>query len=282
MSKHFVQSAGLRSLLLKGYRTYARAQWWRSGPRIFINSIPKAGTHLLAAELEKFPQVQNSRLHINSKDVFVDHRIGGIGNVVDFRNFQASIEEVRPGQFFTAHLPFDPGFVARLDDGGVRTLFVMRDPRDILVSRLHYVKGLRRHSQHDLFTSRLETDEERLRILLEGNDARPHIVPFRTLLERFAPWAQAPGVLTVRFEDLVGERGGGTTEAKHNTLRAVAEHCGLPAGQVERYAATAAKATATLRRGQANAWRESLPPDIIEAVHRECGALIAEMGYPAA
>ena len=51
MSKNFVQNALLRQSLLTAYRGYARAQFWRSGPRIFVNSIPKAGTHLLTAEL---------------------------------------------------------------------------------------------------------------------------------------------------------------------------------------------------------------------------------------
>ena len=80
MSKNFVQNALLRKSLLTAYRGYARAQIWRSGPRIFVNSIPKAGTHLLTAELEKFPQLQNSRLHIQA------HKVNAATASADFKS----------------------------------------------------------------------------------------------------------------------------------------------------------------------------------------------------
>ena len=281
MSKNFVQNALLRQSLLTAYRGYARAQFWRSGPRIFVNSIPKAGTHLLTAELEKFPQLQNSRLHIEA------HRVNVASDgrraekfLIDAGRVASQIETVRPGQFFTAHLMWSGALEETLHEKNVKTIVMLRDPRAILVSRLHYIKGLKRHFLHDFFTNGLASDKERYRVLMEGRDGDPYIRSFVDTVDGFLPWLQSASVLCVRFEDLVGERGGGTVEAKRETFRRICDHTGLPTEHVEEYAATAAKTTPTLRDGRADSWRGKLPDDILEMATERLTPSLALMGYP--
>ncbi|HEV2746395.1 MAG TPA: sulfotransferase domain-containing protein [Allosphingosinicella sp.] len=282
MSKNFVQNAVLRQALLSAYRGYARAQLWRSGTRILVNSIPKAGTHLLTAELEKLPHLQNSRLHIQAH--LVNAASGGHRTeafALDTKRVAKLIGTVRRGQFFSAHLMFTDELDALLRAKGVRTIFMLRDPRAILVSRFHYIMGLKRHHLHDFLSREARSDEERYRLLVEGHAGEPYMRPMADMMRGFLPWLDSPATLSVRFEDLVGERGGGSMEAKLTALRRICDHIGLAPAGLEQQAATAAKATPTLRTGQANAWREALPPAALEAVERQCGELIRAMGYPA-
>jgi hypothetical protein len=251
MSRHFVQNARLRAAMLAGYRVWARAQVWRSGPRIFVNSLPKAGTHLLTAELARFAGLQNSGLHLEGA------RIG----------------------VFSAHLYWTQELEDAISDSGAATLFMIRDPRDILLSRMHYILGLRRHRLHDFLGQRFDNAADRLRVLVSGNATEPFIRPMRTDLASFARWIERPGVLTVRFEDLVGERGGGSERAKRAALEAIAHHCGLDPSGLAEQAASGAGATPTLRKGQIGGWRSELPGEVVDAVDRECGDLLAAMGY---
>ena len=266
--------------MLAGYRVWARAQVWRSGPRIFVNSLPKAGTHLLTAELARFAGLQNSGLHLEGARIGVGGATTPDGYpVIDPRKVASAIRTVRRGQFFSAHLYWTQELEDAISDSGAATLFMIRDPRDILLSRMHYILGLRRHRLHDFLGQRFDNPADRLRVLVSGNAAEPFIRPMRTDLASFARWIERPGVLTVRFEDLVGERGGGSERAKRAALEAIAHHCGLDPSGLAEQAASGAGATPTLRKGQIGGWRSELPGEVVDAVDRECGDLLAAMGY---
>lgn len=280
MSKHFVQSSALRSALLAGYRAYARAQFWRTGRRVFINSVPKAGTHLLTAELDRFPELQNSRLHLEVSKIKVPDRRTPAGYpVIDLAKVARATSHVRKSQFFSAHLYWTQELEHLVSADGTAMIFMVRDPRDVLLSRLHYVVGLRRHWMHDYLTTQFDNPTDRLRALIRGNPAAPFVLPLRATLESYLPWTQSPNVLTVRFEDLVGVRGGGSAEAKLAALRAIASHCGLAPSHLQELATSSSGATATLRKGQIGGWRDEMPAEILREIARDCDDLLEAYGY---
>lgn len=284
MSKHFIQSDALRDTLLKAYRAYARAQLWRRGPRILLNSIPKAGTHLLGAELERIPGLQSSRFHIIAHEVNAASEEGERIHEfkLDVDKVRKQIGTVRGSQFFTAHLFWYPELEDLLAELDIKTIFMVRDPRDILVSKYHYIMGLKRHHLHDFLARGFATEEERYRELILGREDGPPMRSMALSLRWFLPWTRSPKTITIRFEDLVGERGGGSAEAKLTALERIRVHCGLgQVGDMERLATTNPGATVTLRKGEVDAWRHSLPEETIELIARECGDMIEEFGYSA-
>lgn len=277
MAKPFFQSAMLRNLLLIGYRAYARAQILRKGSRIFINSIPKAGTHLLTAELSRSPDLQNSGLWVRERYVNKLTRTGE--RLKDFKYDDAAFRKfagtVRNGQYFTGHLNYDPELVETLRELGIATIFVSRHPLDILVSQYHYIVGLKRHSKHEFFMS-LPSDEARYDILLNGHHAEPYMDSLQKNLEDFAGWLDAPGVLSVRFEDLVGDRGGGSDRVRAETLARIAAHAGV------RFIDSARPdpaRSATFRKGRTGTWTETLSPAFVNAARQSAGREIKAYGY---
>ena len=236
MSKHFFQNATLRLVLLKTYRAYARSMVWRQGPKVFINSIPKAGTHLATAIIEEVPGLMQSRLHVEMWDI---HK--GPEAVAPIEVFQPDIEQfrrmlatVRTGQIATAHLPWHPGLYEVAKAMGFKTIFVTRKPEDVERSTLYYIKGLRRHFMHRRLMEDYQTDEERLAAVRQGIPPRfpgdAALVGTNELRERFMGWAQndeVNGSLVLNFEDIVGSRGGGSHAARKNAIGAILRHLDL-------------------------------------------------------
>jgi len=277
MTSPFFQSAAIRSGLISLYRIYARSQVWREGPRVFVNSIPKAGTHLVTSWLDRIPQLQHSRLWVRERFVNAN---GGYGErVSDFEfdrsAFDSHLATVRNGQFFTGHLQSGPELLAALQEGGVRTLFVKRHPLDVLVSQFHYIKGLRRHSKHAFFMG-LASDDDRINVLMRGSN-EPHIIGMADQLRAYRGWHEAPGVFPVSFEDLVGERGGGADSLRDRTHASILEFLGLPADALGQQATPAA--SATFRKGKMNAWAELLTPDRLSRLTDDDRQAIHEFGY---
>lgn len=278
MSKNFVQSALIRDASIGLFRIYSQAQFWRTGPRIFVNSLPKSGTHLLTAELEELPGLANSRLHIearkiNAKGGFRD-RVAEIE--IDVDAFAKFADQVRPGQVFSSHLPWAEGLEQYLVKSDIKTIFMIRDPRDILLSNLHYIKGLRRHFLHDHFVNELKTDEDRLRFLIVGNEA-PYRRPLAEVLQSAVQWKNHSAALVVRFEDLVGAKGGGSDTAREETIKQICIHCGLPPAEVK---PAVTKSTPTLRKGRAHGWHDDLPKETAELIATTCGDLLEQLNYP--
>lgn len=280
MSQNFVQNGTLRSTLMNGYRLYARAQFWRKGPRVLINSIPKAGTHLLTSELDRFNELRNSRLHLEITKL-LKHGQRGAETLptLDLRKVERSVRTIRAGQYFSAHLYWNTALAELMANHGVKIIFMSRDPRDILMSRLHYIKGLKRHWLHNFITNHLSDDIARLRALILGHADEPMILSQRTTLDGFAKWAQSPLVLAVKFEDLVGERGGGSAQAKLDTLYRIASHVGLRTDRLEELAHSATGPTPTLRKGKIGSWRTEMPEEIVALYSQRCGDLVSSLGY---
>ncbi len=258
MASHFFQNALARDVAIAGYRLYARSQVWRTGPRIFVNSIPKAGTHLLISELKRHPALQDSGLWVRAR--FVNQLAANNERIKDFdldkQAFSRMVGTVRNGQFFWAHLHHDPKIFEVLSEGDIKTVFVIRHPLDVLVSNFHYIKSLKRHSKHDFFVNTLTTDAERIDALINGNQS-PYMGSMRAKLEEYLGWLKEPDVLTVKYEDLVGERGGGDDRLRGQTFAAIYEHCGLE--RPERLiSADASRTSATFRKGKIRNWADTL------------------------
>lgn len=279
MSGNFIQSETLRSLGMAGYRGWARMQFWRTGPRILVNSIPKAGTHLLTSELARIDGLQNSRLHLLNTDIVTDRRDSSTDPEMDIARIERQLATVRAGQYFSAHLPWSAPFEEILATREIATVFVLRDPRDVLASRYHYIMGLKRHRLHGFLANPALSENERYRLLVEGNPGEPFLRPMAEMLEQFAPWVESARTLTIRFEELVGARGGGSDDEKRAAFQRIAAHCGIEEDRLPADITAPPAKTATLRKGKAGTWREELPRDIQELVELRCGAALRRLGY---
>lgn len=276
MSKNFVQSALVRDAAIGLFRVYAQAQFWRTGPRIFVNSLPKAGTHLLMSMLETVPGIMNSRLHVQTRSIGTRTADGLEYDPIKLGKQLASI---RNGQVVSAHFPFATGLDRAISEAGFRSLNLVRSPRDMLVSRYFYIKGLRRHRLNAHLTEHYPDKKSMLMALIEGPKAGEDNIdgrfrPYADLFRVNSGWLSAKDVLTVRYEDLVGGRGGGSDERQLSALSEIAQHLGLPTTGIDiqnSWKNIEHRGTATLRKGRIGDWVNHFDREIEDFFQQHLG-----------
>lgn len=257
---------------------------------MLLTTVPKAGTHLAAKLLDELPGVRSAGLHLEPRHYFAAGPASGPGGPapstarpLDERRLARSLRWVHRGQYVTAHMPHRPGVGGWLARLGFRVVVVVRDPRDVAVSALHYVEGRPDHWAHDLLAAAGPDRATRLLRFVEGTLPPELGLPdLGALLDGFLGWLDEPNALVVRFEDLVGPRGGGDTEAQHTAARRIVDHLGLViddrdlARALER---TWSSASVTFRRGEVGAWRSELDAVQADAFRRLHGDRLARFGY---
>lgn len=284
----FFQSGPARNLLRFLRQCHARLQLFSSGPRIYLNSLPKAGTHLVSGLLDATPGLANSGLHLPTRAVnrATTSDLPSRSFEFDLAAFSRRTRHVRPGQYFTSHLRFDEALHGHLETSGWKTVFMVRDPRDILLSNLHYVVGLKRHPLHDLLARQCTTDEERLAWLLDGappfpNQAGPHFAGLVHQLRAYAPWLNAKGVHQCRFEDFVGDG----EQDRSRRLEAIGSLLNYLLGDdhavsPEQVSTAALRGKSfTYRKGKKGGWKQEMPPVVLNRLHSQCGDFLDRAGY---
>jgi sulfotransferase 6B1 len=281
MSKNFVQSTVLRSTALAAYQAYARAQFWRKGPRIFLNSLPKAGTHLLMSIFDSTPGVMNSRLHIRNNSMGLDGSANSDG--INKAKFRSHLERINGGQVTTAHLPYSREADQILCELDYRTVILVRNPKDLLVSRMHYISSLKRHPLHTWLTTQFMTDTERLLALIRGGGPDSKMPSYADTIAAFVGWKNAQNSLLIKFEDIIGEKGGGDNKVRAQSLQNIFVHIGIDGEQhaFHRLAQSADQSprSATFRKGVINDWKETFVPEVEEAYEREVALYGRALGY---
>ncbi len=248
-------------------------------PVLFANSFPKSGTHLLTQVLQGFTR-------------FAPLADSGLPAIVTFDGpsgqprpeaaILADLRRLLPGDIGYGHLHARPEVVAALAGAGFCTFFILRDPRDVVVSHVHYVTEMApKHVHHRYYAEQLQTFEQRLTASILG---RPDLeVPFPDIRGRFEPylgWLGCPAVLTLRYEDFVSER-----EA---TLARVLDHAEsrglalkLPRAEALRVLQSAInpRKSPTFRSGVTGKWRESFTESHKALFKQIGGDLLVRLGY---
>jgi hypothetical protein len=240
----------------------------RDAPKVFCDSIPKAGTHLLERAVCLHP-----RMYRKLRPTIGD------GNVVRWHDLDGALKDLGPGQVLVSHLSFHDSFPQVLRDRGVSAIFLMRDPRDIVVSQVHFVTSTEDHRQHATFAS-VADPKERLRLSIVGDPAR-NIASIAERLDRYAGWLTS-GALVVRFEDLVGSGGGGDPQAQERGVRAIYRYLGLEEDE-RLIEATCAQLfsnhSPTFRKGAIGQWHDHFDDELEALFALTVGDRMRPYGY---
>ncbi len=249
-----------------------------TAPVLFANAFPKSGTHLLLQMLQGFPDLGPAVDSGMSAIVTFD---GPSGAPRPETAILADLARLRAGDIAYGHLHASPAITAALTRPGVACYFLVRDPRDVVVSHVHYVTEMEpRHVHHHFYRS-LPDFESRLRTSILG---RPDsAAPFPDIAARFAPylgWLRRPEVCLLRFEDLIARR-----EESAGEIIDHAAHRGfqllIPREQAcQRLAASVdPQRSPTFRSGRTGAWENQFSPETRSLFKQVAGELLVGLGY---
>ena len=247
-------------------------------PILFANSFPKSGTHLLTQVLHGFTELGPA---VDSGLPAVVTFAGETGEPRPQEEILADLGRLRPGDIAYGHLHAHPEIVDLLDREGVALYFILRDPRDVVVSHTHYVTEIAPQHAHQQYYCQLENDEQRLRTSILGRPDWEH--PFPDIKARFEPflgWLDCSSALVLRFEDFV--------EHREDILALILGHAagrGFPL-EKERREAIAILArhidprrSPTFRAGRVGGWKSQFTPELTRLFKDIAGDLLIDLGY---
>lgn len=252
-----------------------------TGMPVFANGVPKCGTHLLCKTLSLVP------------GLICGGRWQYFNNSVDVANHHLEatykrLSRIPKGMFLYGHLVPQKDVVAFLKEKGWRTILIIRDPRDLVCSHAFYaLEDSYRYSTY--YQEVLDDIDDRLMTSIKGLSAR-HVnpgserVPLFDIDRRyrsFLPWLKEELNLVVRFEDLIGPKGGGDLQRQHEAIWQILAHIhvGASAGMVERIANNLFGGTITFRKGKTHAWQQRFTEEHISVFKEIAGDLLIELGY---
>ena len=272
--RRLTQQARFRQLSLAGV------------PVLFANSFPKSGTHLLTQILEGFARLGPAV--ISGLPAIVTYQ-GNTGYERPPQEILADLNRLLPADIAYGHLHAQPEVVSHLNQPGFATYFILRDPRDVVVSHVHYITEMEpNHIHHRYYTEELHTFDERLRTSILGIPD-PNI-PFPDIAARFQPflgWLDQAQVLTLRYEDFITDRDGSLGKVLDHAVQA-----GFPLGgkkntaQLTRQAALQVLADSidpqrspTFRSGKIGGWKAKFSDENTHLFKEISGDLLMRLGY---
>ncbi|MFN2144304.1 MAG: sulfotransferase domain-containing protein [Anaerolineales bacterium] len=247
-------------------------------PILFTNSFPKSGTHLLTQVLAGFTGLGP---FVNSGLPAVTMFEGSTGDAIPIKTLMRRINRFRPGDIGYGHLHAEPPIVEALCKPGMSAYFILRDPRDVVVSHAYYVTS--EDAQHALKAhyDQLGNYEEQLTVSITGlEDVQ---FDFPDIAGRFDPyigWLDQPEILVLHYEKFLSQR----EETLHRVLdHAIARGFAFEGDRdqaVETLSAAIDPASSpTFRKGKSGGWREKFTPAHKELFKQIAGDLLIRLGY---
>src|SRR5689334_11125669 len=196
-----------RRLRGPGKTAQAALRWKRlkfdEAPMVFGNAKPKSGSHLLL-------QVLNGLCRIAPYAYVAEDPIRTIAPEGRYRlseEILSDLKRIPPGVIGWGYLDATPENTAFLCQPGRVNYFIYRDPRDLLVSQVHFATDMHEgHGMHAYYQS-LPDFAARLKVAISGIDRDGlHMVSVRGRYESVFQWLEQPAVMSVRFEDLIEHR----------------------------------------------------------------------------
>ncbi|MEL7332541.1 MAG: sulfotransferase domain-containing protein [Cyanobacteria bacterium J06560_2] len=270
------------------FRTkYLKDKLLRSGKQkslVLCNSYPKSGTHLLYQILYSMPGLNKW------DDIVSVQALCGIMNTAN--HIRWKVGSAPDHSIVKSHLMYCDEILDILNEHQCKRLFIYRDLRDVAVSHARWVGKEERIFLHDVYAQQPSFDENLMSSIqgvpvgspLGSNISQPNIGQD---FSRWHGWVSDPDTLAVKFEDLVGARGGGSEDARLSLIKQIFDHLevALPTENIEaQFGSQAMNPTEshTFRKGgkgSKGGWKTHFKPAHKEAFKKVAGDLLIDLGY---
>jgi hypothetical protein len=210
--------------------------------------------------------------------------IVGIGAPVSVprRLIENHFTRLAPNNYIKAHVGYTSAIVRLAEKHGLVPVVVIRDPRDVIVSQVHYVLNSPKHFLHRAFTA----IGERARCFDAAIDGGffngTFLESIRARCLSLDVWLHSPRSIVVRFEDLVGSQGGGSEELQLETVTRLLRGAGVAKSDDEiRAIATElyGPGKRTFRKGKIGEARSELTAAQLRRMDELLGDIYAQWGY---
>lgn len=261
---------GLRPSQLKGRSV---------GPKVILNSIPKGGTHLLDQLLTEFPLIRPSSKRTIRPEPENSYFRSGFNDSLESRTKE--ILCTGKGEFVRAHVPAEPTLLSAIDNAGdIKVLMIVRNPRSVVVSNFKYVSDIdTTHPVHNLM-NQLNSDTEKLKACIYGIEGQ--IESIGSVYRSYSGWSESKSCLIVKFEDLVGAKGGGSDSLQEKTVKNIADFLNIPLSNKQldnMLSSLKTPKSSTFRSGRIDGWKEYFDDELEAELDIELSGFEKKFGY---
>ena len=275
--------------------------------RVVVISIPKAGTHMLTKCVSLFKQPGLSVAYTKepkaSKDdldkIDKQNQLPPPNNFKG-RYFYADVGHLPPlcqhlanptkGRLFWTHWPHTKKFEDFIKSKTQANFFLIRDPRDVIVSMAHMLQKNPRGTESvdpvSLMWDFIDARQKNyIKWGVEIHEAYPLFYDLGVVgfYKMYLPWLATKKVMTVKFEDLVGSQGDGDDAAQYQTIKNMAQHIGtkLTNAEIQEIQQQLFGGTGTFREGKIGSWRKYFTQEMVTAFKKtpEACQLLITLGY---
>ena len=273
----------------------------KSNPKIINISIPKSGTWLInkLVTLLTNKNQGNTRLH-GAKILTATKRPKANEKAIQLvtpstQTLIQCLENLKDNEFLLGHLAYYEEYDKLLDQYGFKKLFIIRDPRDQLISRVFYVyklKGIYAGLQKIPFDKLLlmligSPENTEFDDLLSGflsyinSPKELYISNIASFYKEYLPWLNSKNCYKTRFEKLIGPKGGGNLEIQLKEIKNIVNYLNLNKSDNEIYQAAEKLfgGSSTFREGQIGSWKKHFKEEHKVAFKKVAGQLLIDLGY---
>lgn len=245
-----------------------------SNELIILNSIPKAGTHLAMKCICLLTQKHSYAIRWNPVLEPSKGRFFSGDDIVQLREI---FSQVPRNEFISSHLIFSSVMEDEVVKKGYKFIFIYRDPRAQVVSMARWKMKFNANNGMNLNESIMSLIKEPALYKI-GWDTVGNI---SELYASYMPWALNSKFLAVRFEDLVGSKGGGDAQKQYQTVQNIADFLGLKlsAQKIHSICLKIFGETSTFNEGQIDGWKKYFTNEHKKAFKKYAGKLLIGLGY---
>jgi len=277
---------GLKQQLHRRLRSpgkYTQAAWrWKrlsfsEAPLVFGNAKPKSGSHLLLQILNGFCQIM-PYAYVAAEPVRTVKKAGGRRTPDEVA---ADLRRLPRGVIGWGYVDATPENLAVLCQPGRVNYFIYRDPRDMLVSQVFFATDM--HEQHGMhaYYQSLPDFGARLKVAITGIERDGlKMVSVKGRYEGVFQWLGQPGVMCLRFEDLIEKR-----DATLSAMLDEVERAGynIPTQREQALEilieAIQPGKSHTFRAGKTGGWKEYFTEEHKALFKDVAGDLLVRLGY---
>jgi hypothetical protein len=239
--------------------------------------MPKSGSHLIIQVLHGLtrlgPFINTGMPPVNRWE---DNRKLSEGEILE------NILQMRSGDIGYGYIKAHEPFRSALSTPEMATIFIYRDPRDMIVSHIFYASQMHEgHGMHRYYTEVLETMEERINAAIQGVDEPDaELSSVRAKYENYLGWLETAGIHCIRFEDLIINRGATLSGLlDYLEVRGFRPNLSRGASLNLLKEGIAPGKSGTFRKGQPGNWMEYFTPANKALFKEVAGDLLVCLGY---
>jgi sulfotransferase 6B1 len=275
------------------YLTLVRTNVFLPPPRVILLSPPKSGTHLLSDCLALMPRMMFSGRRLALPEFYATSKPNSgqsdpskAARTLDENRIRRYLGGCPQGMFVTTHARFHPSLRDLIRELEFKQILLLRDPRDVVVSNMFFTKEQPDVQYHKYYSEVLNTDEERIMATIRGfgqHTVTDHPrASIREMFEGYTPWLEDPSTLVIRFEDLIGPRGGGVSRKQLDEIKRIADFVERPISKehAQQLAQNMySRGSLTYRKGIIGDWQNHFTEDHRRVFKQVAGDILIRLGY---